>query len=179
MPDWPNLGARFRRGPGEQVVTVAPRTSCRSPCGSTDYGRLDRSVQHYAPEGAAFNAAEMDAAPRGLDLGANAWWLSLGFLAGTMAVAVLRHRLYGLDVYVNRGLVYTGVTVLLGGLYVATVLGLGHLLYAAYYSLLGLVAPFSLCIVGAASIAAPALVASIALRPPARARGSSGRTPHL
>ncbi len=58
-------------------------------------------------------------------------------------------------------------------------LGLGHLLYAAYYSLLGLVAPLSLCIVGAASIAAPALVASIALRPPALARGSSGRTLHL
>ena len=67
-------------------------------------------------------------APRGLDLGANAWWLSLGFLAGTMAVAVLRHRLYGLDVHVNRALVYTALTVLLGGLYVATVLGLGGLL---------------------------------------------------
>src|SRR5207248_7231605 len=67
-------------------------------------------------------------APRGLDLGANAWWLSLGFLAGTMAVAVLRHRLYGLDVHVNRALVYTGLTILLGGLYVAAVLGFGHLL---------------------------------------------------
>ena len=67
-------------------------------------------------------------APRGLDLGASAWWLSLGFLAGTMAVAILRHRLYGLDVYVNRALVYTGLTVVLGGLYVAVVLGLGHLL---------------------------------------------------
>jgi two-component system NarL family sensor kinase len=68
------------------------------------------------------------AAPEGLDLGANAWWLSLGFLAGTMAVAVLRHRLYGLDVYVNRTLVYAGLTAVLGGLYVAAVLGLGHLL---------------------------------------------------
>ena len=60
-------------------------------------------------------------APRALDLGATAWWLSLGFLAGTMAVAILRHRLYGLDVYVNRGLVYTGLTVVLGGLYIAAV----------------------------------------------------------
>jgi two-component system, NarL family, sensor kinase len=68
------------------------------------------------------------AAPEGLDLGANAWSLSLGFLGGTMAVAVLRHRLYGLDVHVNRALVYTGLTVVLGGFYVATVLGLGHLL---------------------------------------------------
>lgn len=67
-------------------------------------------------------------APKGLDLGASAWWLAVGFLAGTMAVAVLRHRLYGLDVFVNRALVYTGLTVVLGGLYVGAVLGLGHLL---------------------------------------------------
>jgi two-component system, NarL family, sensor kinase len=67
-------------------------------------------------------------APLGHDVGATAFWLSLGFLAGTMAVAILRYRLYGLDVYVNRTLVYTGLTVVLGGLYVAVVLGLGHLL---------------------------------------------------
>jgi two-component system, NarL family, sensor kinase len=68
------------------------------------------------------------AAPRALDLGATAAWLSLGFLAGTMAVAILRYRLYGLDVYVNRGLVYAGLSVVLGGLYVSLVLGFGHLL---------------------------------------------------
>jgi signal transduction histidine kinase len=67
------------------------------------------------------------AAP-GHDVGASAWWLALGFLAGTMAVAILRYRLYGLDVYVNRGLVYAALSVVLGGLYVAVVLGLGHLL---------------------------------------------------
>jgi two-component system NarL family sensor kinase len=67
-------------------------------------------------------------APRGLDIGGSAWWLSLGFLAGTMAVAILRHRLLGLDVHVNRALVYSGLTVVLGGLYVATVLGFGQLL---------------------------------------------------
>ena len=62
------------------------------------------------------------------DLGAAAWWFSLAFLGGAMAVAILRHRLYGLDVYVNRALVYTGLTVVLGGLYVAVVLGLARLL---------------------------------------------------
>ena len=45
---------------------------------------------------------------------------------------------------------------------------LGHLLYAAYYLTLGLVEPLSLCVLGAASLAAPA-AASIALRPPRRA----------
>lgn len=43
---------------------------------------------------------------------------------------------------------------------------LGHLLYAAYYAGLGLFAPLSICILGVASLAAPALVASIAFRPP-------------
>jgi two-component system NarL family sensor kinase len=68
------------------------------------------------------------AAPRTFDAGAAAAWFSVGFLAGTMAVAILRHRLYGLDVYVNRWLVFTALTVVLGGLYVAVVLGLGRLL---------------------------------------------------
>jgi signal transduction histidine kinase len=62
------------------------------------------------------------------DVGAVAWWLSLAFLAGAMAVAILRHHLYGLDVHVNRALVYTALTFVLGGLYVAAVLGLGRLL---------------------------------------------------
>jgi signal transduction histidine kinase len=66
--------------------------------------------------------------PGAADVGAVAWWLSLAFLAGAMAVAILRHHLYGLDVHVNRALVYTALTLLLGGLYVAAVLGLGRLL---------------------------------------------------
>ena len=40
-----------------------------------------------------------------------------------MAVAILRHRLYGLDVYVDRALVLTGTTVVLGALYVGAVVG--------------------------------------------------------
>jgi signal transduction histidine kinase len=62
------------------------------------------------------------------DVGGVAWWLSLAFLAGAMAVAILRHHLYGLDVHVNRALVYTALTFVLGGLYVVAVLGLGRLL---------------------------------------------------
>ncbi len=52
---------------------------------------------------------------------------------------------------------------------------LGHLLYAAYYALLGVVAPLSLCILGAGSLAAPILAASIALRPPATRTRVVGR----
>lgn len=51
---------------------------------------------------------------------------------------------------------------------------LGHLLYAAYYFRLGLVKPFSLCVLSAASLSAPVVAASIALRPPPRAaRGAA------
>ena len=67
-------------------------------------------------------------APEAFDLGAAAAVGSLAVLSATMAVAILRHRLYGLDVYVNRALVLAGVTVLLGGLYVAAVLVAGRLL---------------------------------------------------
>ena len=56
---------------------------------------------------------------------------------------------------------------------------LGHLLYAANYAWLGLFGPFSLCIVGAASLAAPALAASITLRPPSHRRTASGTELHL
>jgi two-component system NarL family sensor kinase len=68
--------------------------------------------------------------PGAFDFGATLFWLSLAFLAGTMAVAILRFRLYGLDVYVNRALVYAGLTLALGGLYVGAVLGFSRMLGA-------------------------------------------------
>lgn len=67
-------------------------------------------------------------APAALDVGAVAAVASLSILAAAMAVAILRHRLYGLDVYVDRALVLFGVTVVLGGLYVGAVVLAGRLL---------------------------------------------------
>jgi signal transduction histidine kinase len=67
-------------------------------------------------------------APKAFDIGAAAAIVSLTVLAGAMGVAILRHRLYGLDVYVDRALVLTGMTVVLGGLYVGAVLAVGSLL---------------------------------------------------
>jgi hypothetical protein len=67
-------------------------------------------------------------APLAFDLGSSAFVLSLGVLAAAMAIAILRYRLYGLDVYVDRALVLTGLTVVLGSVYVAAVVVAGRLL---------------------------------------------------
>jgi MFS family permease len=49
-------------------------------------------------------------------------------LPATIAVAVLRYRLYEVDRIINRALVYGALTALLGGVYAAVVLLLGQLL---------------------------------------------------
>ena len=67
-------------------------------------------------------------APTAFDAGAMAALVSLGVLAAAMGVAILRHRLYGLDVYVDRALVLSGTTLVLGGLYVGAVVLAGRLL---------------------------------------------------
>jgi two-component system NarL family sensor kinase len=66
--------------------------------------------------------------PLAFDVGSSAFVFSLGVLAAAMAIAILRYRLYGLDVYVDRALVLTGLTVVLGSLYVAAVVVAGRLL---------------------------------------------------
>jgi two-component system NarL family sensor kinase len=66
--------------------------------------------------------------PLAFDFGAAAFVVSLAVLAATMAVAILRYRLYGLDVFVDRALVLTGVSIVLGGAYIAAVVAASRLL---------------------------------------------------
>jgi two-component system NarL family sensor kinase len=66
--------------------------------------------------------------PLAFDFGAAAFVVSLAVLAATMAVAILRYRLYGLDVFVDRALVLTGVSWVLGGAYIAAVVAASRLL---------------------------------------------------
>jgi signal transduction histidine kinase len=67
-------------------------------------------------------------APTAFDVGAVAALTSLSVLAAMMGVAILRHRLYGLDVYVDRALVLSITTLVLGVLYVGAVVLAGRLL---------------------------------------------------
>jgi signal transduction histidine kinase len=66
--------------------------------------------------------------PLAFDFGAAAFVVSLAVLAATMAVAILRYRLYGLDVFVDRALVLTGLSIVLGGAYIAAVVAASRLL---------------------------------------------------
>jgi len=68
--------------------------------------------------------------------GANEWLLPL-FIAGTLSpvmlpiaigIAVLRYRLYDIDLVINRTMVYGALTILLGLVYVGSVVALGGLL---------------------------------------------------
>jgi signal transduction histidine kinase len=68
------------------------------------------------------------AAPKAFDVGAIAAVLSLAVLASAMGVAILRHRLYGLDVFVDRALVLSGMTIVLGALYVGAVIAASRVL---------------------------------------------------
>ncbi len=56
-------------------------------------------------------------------------WANVGFAFGfamlpiTIGIAVLRYRLYDIDIIINRALVYGALTAILGGLYFSVVIG--------------------------------------------------------
>lgn len=57
-----------------------------------------------------------------------AFKLHIAVLIGTITVAVLKYRLYDIDVIINRSLVYATLTVLILGIYVAVVAATGAIL---------------------------------------------------
>lgn len=52
----------------------------------------------------------------------------------TLAISILRYRLWGIDIIINRSLVYTGLTASIIGLYVLIVGSLGRLLQTSFVS---------------------------------------------
>jgi hypothetical protein len=49
------------------------------------------------------------------------WWLSLSIVPVTLTIAILRYRLYEIDVIINRALVYGALTAILAGMYSASI----------------------------------------------------------
>jgi hypothetical protein len=58
------------------------------------------------------------------------WWLTLAIVPLALSIAVLRYRLYEIDLIVNRTLVYGALTAMLVGLYVGIIVVLQGLLRA-------------------------------------------------
>jgi signal transduction histidine kinase len=54
-------------------------------------------------------------------------FIGLVSFPGSIALAVLRYRLYGIDVVINRALVYASLAVLITGVYVGIAVGIGEL----------------------------------------------------
>ncbi len=62
--------------------------------------------------------------------GSTGWWLTLTIVPIALSVAVLRYRLYEIDLIINRTLVYGGLTAMLVGVYVGTIVVLQGMLRA-------------------------------------------------
>jgi hypothetical protein len=54
------------------------------------------------------------------------WWLALVMVPLSLSIAVLRYRLYDIDVFINRTLVYVSLTLMLGLVYLGSVVTLQY-----------------------------------------------------
>jgi hypothetical protein len=62
--------------------------------------------------------------------GSTGWWLTLSIVPIALSIAVLRYRLYEIDLIINRTLVYGALTAMLVGMYVGSIVVLQGLLRA-------------------------------------------------
>jgi signal transduction histidine kinase len=73
----------------------------------------------------SFTLPEDTPYPVWLALTSALYFLSFAILPVSLTIAVMRHRLYEIDILINRTLVYGGLSLLIAGLYVLTIAGVG------------------------------------------------------
>ncbi|CAN5801877.1 hypothetical protein BH20ACT12_BH20ACT12_11140 [soil metagenome] len=59
-------------------------------------------------------------------VGSTSWWLALTIVPLSLSIAILRNRLYDIDIVINRTLVYGSLTVMLGLVYLGSVASLQY-----------------------------------------------------
>ena len=120
-----SLVLRFRRSGGvvrEQIKWLAFAASL---VGLVYFGNLVSQLV-FAPDSLADDAAT----PLWIDISRSMLLLSYAGVPVAVGFAILRHRLYDIDVIINRTLVYTALTVSLASIYLGGVASLQYLLRA-------------------------------------------------
>jgi signal transduction histidine kinase len=73
-------------------------------------------------------------------LGALGWWVSVTIVPLSLAIAVMRYRLWDIDVILNRTLVYGTLTASIAAVYILLIVGLGALFQTSGNLLISLIA---------------------------------------
>jgi signal transduction histidine kinase len=84
----------------------------------------------YVPYVMASNLPAGAPQPAWVPMSELGWWASLSIIPLCLAVAVMRYRLWDIDVLLNRALVYGSLTAAIVGMYVLVIAALGALVHA-------------------------------------------------
>lgn len=116
------------------VLTALPLTVAASVVRFHRGSAIERQQLRWFGAAVAFTATTLVLSIPGTPLSEVGWLLtvlSFSLIPVAIGIAVLRYRLYGIDLIINRALVYVPLTAIVAGIYAATVALSGRLLAAA------------------------------------------------